>query len=1428
MNTTDIQSMKSEWKTDCTITCIPQESFKQNQLQSTNLTITGFNCSDIHSDNLKLTTKSIDSYENKGNLMIHSTSSSSSSPSLSFNRPKSSSPLSTYDDTNRILFNDSLNPNEYCTQLIENNVINKLYPIKSSYELKNKLNLVVSNVNDHDNHCIHDDTDSDHDDDNNDDDENHENREQTKCYNPIEISEKSYSHLTVYKPIDRQSNYENRECDTLYLNEITDKNHPSAPPPPPPPPQDSHRHHHQQQQHHQHHDQDNSTYYSPNHESTDMMPLIKKSRISSSNELNCINSLTEKSDNDLNQSKLHHIDSTIILTTTTTTATSMCTPSISTSSTSLFHSIEFGINNNNNNNNSTLTSNEALHIKKQENNFPISESNNNIHLQHNSSHKFTGFRPRFQYPHQYHLNYQSNNNNTSNNTIDQYQSSCQLNSLQLNHNDTTCQSISPLHNYFPSFSFNRLPCYNDYMNIHSKVTDQFDPNNEHEMLHHSILNRENVVDYLHKSNMNTSSSNNSSDNFSNNNTTTINTTNNNGLTNPHRNSSHISSSNNNNTIATVTGEHLLNGQHTIPSFHSSILTTINENNNNPITFPSVIPNLSSNQTSPLTMSSYTRNLNDCAENISKLSNLNWVSNNTSSHPYRGQIGYSNEFGNTTRRRNATKESTTTLKAWLQEHIKNPYPTKGEKIMLAIITKMTLTQVSTWFANARRRLKKENKMTWTPKHRNEEQNDDNDDHDDDNDDDDDDDDDNDNDDNDEEVNNRNNSVSNNKGQHNERSKLTNNESIYDDHDIDEDDEITGFDHDDDDDDDEDISLNQSRNHSILKDSLNHNDYQNYLLNQNGKINKLPIKSSYNKNQFHINNELIYKKKHEQLNNSIFNPPPSSSSSSSSETTFMNPIQPNMSVSFDVFMNDQYDKMNCTLNSLNSFHKHHDILQHHHHQQPPLPLPPPQQQQQHNHEYNKLQLPTSSSSSLSQLNYSIENHLNEFRNKIDKNNSIGLYSTETKLVNLSESNIPNWTDMIPTSLSMNKYDSIPFGQQSYQNISFPYYIQENLHVSPYIHGFDTSNKVYSSFNPISSTTNFINSNKTNLKLNHLSEDISLLSSSSSSTLSSSSPSTCSPLSSSLITSTTTTSTITTTINSMYTNFPNTMHLLTSKSFPLNNNNHSNNSQLMNHINTVNNHDRLSFTNLFNHKELFSSRMNCNNDNYEQITSSNLLTSNDLLTGTLNKINHFHYGTNIDSITDNNNNNQQRLPFISKVNNQNSTTSITIASTMTLSTINSLWSSQLKQLTRLDEGRLDMSSDQIVSSSGGGSVIPFQQFINSSLSIPFTTSDSNNNNNNNNYTTINNGLNNMSSKLQPNETIITTTTTTTATTSTTTTTTTTDNHISNISSRHFTQDDIQTLSSTLWSNERLNNNTYNTELNHNAFYQPICNSMHTMPTR
>ncbi|XP_045464903.1 homeobox protein araucan-like isoform X3 [Harmonia axyridis] len=91
---------------------------------------------------------------------------------------------------------------------------------------------------------------------------------------------------------------------------------------------------------------------------------------------------------------------------------------------------------------------------------------------------------------------------------------------------------------------------------------------------------------------------------------------------------------------------------------------------------------------------------------------------TGYYPYDPALayGYGAGYDLAARRKNATRESTATLKAWLNEHKKNPYPTKGEKIMLAIITKMTLTQVSTWFANARRRLKKENKMTWEPKNK----------------------------------------------------------------------------------------------------------------------------------------------------------------------------------------------------------------------------------------------------------------------------------------------------------------------------------------------------------------------------------------------------------------------------------------------------------------------------------------------------------------------------------------------------------------------------------------------------------------------------------------------------------------------------------------------------------------------------------------
>ncbi|KAG7458029.1 hypothetical protein MATL_G00233490 [Megalops atlanticus] len=80
------------------------------------------------------------------------------------------------------------------------------------------------------------------------------------------------------------------------------------------------------------------------------------------------------------------------------------------------------------------------------------------------------------------------------------------------------------------------------------------------------------------------------------------------------------------------------------------------------------------------------------------------------HPHRS-LGYPYPLTDPGYRSNAARDATAVLKSWLEEHEKNPYPTKGEKIMLAVITKMTLTQVSTWFANARRRLKKDNKVTW---------------------------------------------------------------------------------------------------------------------------------------------------------------------------------------------------------------------------------------------------------------------------------------------------------------------------------------------------------------------------------------------------------------------------------------------------------------------------------------------------------------------------------------------------------------------------------------------------------------------------------------------------------------------------------------------------------------------------------------------
>nr|XP_023660646.1 homeobox protein Mohawk-like isoform X1 [Paramormyrops kingsleyae] len=61
-------------------------------------------------------------------------------------------------------------------------------------------------------------------------------------------------------------------------------------------------------------------------------------------------------------------------------------------------------------------------------------------------------------------------------------------------------------------------------------------------------------------------------------------------------------------------------------------------------------------------------------------------------------------GKARHKRQALQDMARPLKQWLYKHRDNPYPTKTEKILLALGSQMTLVQVSNWFANARRRLK----------------------------------------------------------------------------------------------------------------------------------------------------------------------------------------------------------------------------------------------------------------------------------------------------------------------------------------------------------------------------------------------------------------------------------------------------------------------------------------------------------------------------------------------------------------------------------------------------------------------------------------------------------------------------------------------------------------------------------------------------
>nr|XP_033787323.1 homeobox protein Mohawk isoform X3 [Geotrypetes seraphini] len=69
-----------------------------------------------------------------------------------------------------------------------------------------------------------------------------------------------------------------------------------------------------------------------------------------------------------------------------------------------------------------------------------------------------------------------------------------------------------------------------------------------------------------------------------------------------------------------------------------------------------------------------------------------------------RTGIRGSGGKVRHKRQALQDMARPLKQWLYKHRDNPYPTKTEKILLALGSQMTLVQVSNWFANARRRLK----------------------------------------------------------------------------------------------------------------------------------------------------------------------------------------------------------------------------------------------------------------------------------------------------------------------------------------------------------------------------------------------------------------------------------------------------------------------------------------------------------------------------------------------------------------------------------------------------------------------------------------------------------------------------------------------------------------------------------------------------
>ncbi|OTA32570.1 hypothetical protein BTJ68_06803 [Hortaea werneckii EXF-2000] len=67
-----------------------------------------------------------------------------------------------------------------------------------------------------------------------------------------------------------------------------------------------------------------------------------------------------------------------------------------------------------------------------------------------------------------------------------------------------------------------------------------------------------------------------------------------------------------------------------------------------------------------------------------------------------QAHYEYQHGKTRKRSNLPKQSTEIMKTWFDENMSNPYPSEEQKALFSKATGISMTQVSNWFINHRRR------------------------------------------------------------------------------------------------------------------------------------------------------------------------------------------------------------------------------------------------------------------------------------------------------------------------------------------------------------------------------------------------------------------------------------------------------------------------------------------------------------------------------------------------------------------------------------------------------------------------------------------------------------------------------------------------------------------------------------------------------